>query len=133
MHYGDLIIEEVCVKLSMVSFSTPRKNLEVYRFISSLYPMQNFFTNERNKIIDKHQKKDEKGVSFVDVDSCNKDINGLLHLDMNGESIYIPDISEDDFSDELCQYPKDKNLWLSANDIQSILIFIQKLRDEQKE
>lgn len=133
MCYGDLIILELCDKLSMVSFSEPRKNLEVYKFIHSLFPFQDFFAKERNKIIDKHTENDDEGHLVIlgeeNVAEYNKEINNLLGMKIDVD-IYIPDLTIDDFSDENCQYPKDKNLWMSAKDIDSIFNFLDKLRGE---
>lgn len=123
----DLPSLEVCVKLSSVSFNSPKKNLDVYRLISALNGPQTFFISEHDKILKKFGKPLESGgYSVVDnFEDYKKEINSLMELSIE-DDIPKPNITADDFMS--CYYPPDKNLWMNASDINAVLSFIQKLK-----
>lgn len=134
MKYGDLINAETSVKLTMVSFSSAKKNLDVYKFSKSIMPMLEYFENERNKILQRYGEYDGNGyfnISQSSVDDYKNSINELLELEIT-DDIYCPDLSEDDFYEDNCQYPNDKSFWLSANDIKGILTIIDKIKNENR-
>lgn len=129
MTYGDLINRDICIKLSMVSFESPKKNLEVYKFVKSLDSSQEFFEIEKSKILEKYGKREENGYFHINgeenVSNYKKEILEVLNMEIE-DGIYNPNLSEDDFSG--CRYPDDKNLWMSANDIDAVLSICSKLK-----
>lgn len=127
LKYGDLPSRDVCAKLSMVSFDSPKKNLDVYRLISALNGPQTFFISEHDKMLKKFGKPLESGAySVVDnLEEYKKEINALMELSIE-DDIPKPNITADDFMS--CSYPTDKNLWMNASDINAVLSFIQKLK-----
>ncbi len=132
LRFGDLPNSNTCVKLSMVSFESPQKNLDVYRFISSLKPLQEFFNSERKKLLVKYGKTDDKGVCSIlgedNVKGYKEGLEAILRLEIK-DHIPNPLLEEKDFSEDFCRYPDDKNLWMNAADIDSILTFCEKLKD----
>lgn len=133
LQYGDLIKVETSVKLTMVSFSSAKKNLDVYKFAKSIEPMQSYFENERNKILQKFGKYNGDGTFTIEkprLDDFKSAMNELVELEIT-DSVYCPDLSESDFSDENCQYPNDKDFWLSASDIDAILKLIDRIKSEK--
>lgn len=133
MKYKDLINSETCAKLMMVSFSTPQKNLQVYRFANSIMEHQRYFENERTKLLDKYGEIQADGTYRIkgkdQIDEYNHKIDSVLSLEINGEFI-DPDLNENDFSDYLCSYPSDKRFWLSANEIAQVLSISKKIKEE---
>lgn len=130
MKIKSLPTTEISMKLGMVSFSTPKKNLDVYRFIKSITPSQQYFDIEYQKLLQKYGKEVDgnPGVYRVEgpekVKAFNEDIEKIGELDLINE-VYCPDISESDFEDDNCCYPSEKKLWMSGHDIDYVLKFIQ--------
>lgn len=130
MTYRDLIIPDICAKLSVVSFSTPKKNLDVFRFISSLRPLQEFFESERNKILSKYGTNEDGKYTIQgheSVTACQKELDDLADLEIT-DTIYCPDLSFDDFLDDLCEYPKNKQFWMNANEINALFNFLKMIK-----
>lgn len=126
--YGDIPSRDTCFKLSMVSFDSPSKNLRVYKFCEALRVCQNFFENERHKLMEKYGTEESPGKYKVETVPYNTGIKNLIALEIDDE---IPDhgLTENDFSDDMCQYPTDKNLWLNAAEIRTILAFGEKIKE----
>lgn len=128
--YGDLTSRENCIKLSMVGFSTPQKSLEVYKFICAVRPLQEFFEIERSKILQKYGTDDGNGTFTIrspeKIAAYQNELSKILNLEIE-EEIPNPNLTEDDFSSENCCYPSDKNLWMNAHDIESVLNISKKL------
>ncbi len=126
--YGDLPNRELLTKLSMVSFSTPKKNLDVYRFCNAVNPHLDFILNERQKLLEKYGEKEQGGTYKVEVKPFNEAMRGIGVLEVPDD---IPDhgLTEEDF--ENCEYPKAKELWLNANDIMFLLNLSKKLKQEK--
>lgn len=120
----------------MVSFASPKKNLEVFKFIQSIEPHQKFFDTEVGKLIQKYgvEIPDNPGRFSIrgqeNVDAYNKALSELSEIDM--DNIYPLNLTVEDFDDNVCSYPDDKSFWLSANDIDAILKFCSKLKDESE-
>lgn len=135
MKISHLIKRDTCVRLSMVSFGSPQKNFEVFKFIKSIEPFQEYFETEYIKLFNKYGTTTENGSHQVigqeNVSAYQKELELLLDVDVDDE-IYIPNLTISDFDEEHCQYPNDKNLWMNANDIKSILTFLDQLKDELK-
>lgn len=136
MKYKDLIRTNISVKLSTVSFSSPKKNLEVFKFIQSIRPHQEFYDIELGKMLQKYGEPvpDNPGRFAIcgkeNVDGYNNALNELLDIDI--DNIYPLNLTIDDFDDNVCTYPDDKSFWLSANDIDAILKFCSKLNEEKE-
>ena len=130
LRFRDLPSLTVCAKLSAVSFDSPKKNLEVYRLISALSGPQRFFASEHDKILQRLGKPLGDGsYSVADViDEYRTELDRLSDIELT-ETIPVPSISEDDFDSDKCVYPPDKTFWMNAQDIHSILTFIQKLKN----
>lgn len=130
LKYSDLPTRETCVKLSMISFSSPQKNFDVFKFAYALKPLQEYFGRERDKLLKKYGEETEPGKFRITgkdkLDAFNNDLNALQDVEIN-DSIPYPKITENDFTDNLCAYPSNKELWLNAFDIDMILSFIKKL------
>lgn len=126
--YGDIPSRDTCFKLSMVSFDSPSKNLRVYKFCEALKLCQNFFENERKKLLEKYGKEESPGKYKVETVPYNEGIRNLMGLEIEDK---IPPhcLTEDDFSDDRCQYPTDKNLWINASEIRTILGFGEKIKE----
>lgn len=129
--YSDLTSRDNCVKLSMVSFSTPQKNLEVYKFVCALRPLQEFFEIERSKILQKYGTDNGTGLYTITgtekVKAYQDDLQKLLDIEIE-ENIPCPNLTENDFFSDNCSYPQDKNLWMNAHDIESVLAISKKLK-----
>lgn len=125
----DLPSLDVCAKLSTISFDSPKKNFEIYRLISALKAPQSFFASEHGKILNRLGKPTGDGSYSVadSFDEYKSEMDRLMELEIT-DDIPVPSISEDDFNSDKCVYPQDKNFWMNANDINSILVFIQKLK-----
>lgn len=119
----------------MVSFDSPQKNLEVYRFVNDLKPLQEFFEIERSKLLQKYGCDNGDNTYTVkgqdNISNYQKDVHQLLDLEID-ENIFIPNISLEDFSGNCSSYPEDKNLWMNAHDIESVFNFIEKYRAKGK-
>lgn len=135
MKYRDLVSFETMAKLTQVSFSTPTKNLQMYRLAESLRTHQSYIENERNKLIRKYGEPTEGGNYAVKgkeaIDKFLFEFNETLDVDVQGE-IECPNIKEEDFSDDNCSYPIDKSMWPNAKDIASFFEFCNELEKEKK-
>lgn len=130
MTYGDLLPVQITAKLIATSFDDPSINLWAYKLYKSLLDYQEFFENERNKLITKYGKEVEPGkyqVQQSKVQEYRNDLNEIIKMPIDGKIPYF-ELSEDNFSADRCQYSKDKDMWLSAVDINSILIFMEKVK-----
>lgn len=131
--YGDLPSEEACIKLTMVSFSNPKKNLDVYKFANDLKVYQRAFANEKNKLLKQYgtPQTDKLGVYWLGDNApiYHAKIGDLETSQIDNFNISIPNITEADFEERNCAYPADKTMWLSGKDIGEILEFVKKLKE----
>lgn len=138
MTYGDLLPMPTCQKLVMVSFDSPQKNLSVYRFMEALSPHQSYIENEKRKLLERLGTPDEHYIGRYrlegqdKINEYNQRFAELLSMEI-GVSLPPPGVTAEDFLDEKCCYPSDKNLWLSAADIASVLEFSSKQKKERGE
>lgn len=121
MIYADLPMIHMTQKLSMVSFSTPQKNLSVYKFVRSLEPLQSWLANEIVKAYD--------GKEELDADAKAR-LDETLAMPVS-TNIEILELNESDFENENCRFPIDSGAWMSANDIKTIFEFLKKLEKEK--
>ena len=89
-----------------------------------------FIESEKNKLLKKYGI-DEGGGKFrlegENYVAYSKAWNELLDSDIEVE-IPKADFSEDDFTEEKCSYPPEKEMWPSGLDIATFLEFCDKLK-----
>lgn len=133
MKYRSIPSLETTQKLIQVSFSTPAKNLAMYRLAEQIRTHQSYIENERNKLIRKYGEPTKDGNYAVSkkeaLDKFFLEFNATLDTDIP-DKIENPNITEDDFSDDNCSYPIDKSMWPNAKDIASFLKFCSELEKE---
>lgn len=133
MKYRDLPTAEVTAKLIQVSFSTPSKNLQMYRLYTDLQKHQGYIENERVKLVRKYGEETKSGFAIKkqqDIEKFSADFAKILDAEIE-DDIKCPDITEDDFLDENCCYPMDKTLWPNAKDIAAFMNMCNILKEEK--
>lgn len=131
MTYGDLLPAEITAKLIATSFDDPSVNLGCFKLYKALSEHQEFFENERNKLIVKYGEPIGEGryqLEKINLELYKESLNKLASMEVDGDIPYF-ELSEDNFSTERCQYSQSKSMWLSAVDINSVLMFLDKLKD----
>lgn len=125
--YGMLPSLDSCSKLKQVSFRTAKKNLDVFRFCEAIKPMQLFIESERIKLVKKYGVENTENNGSLIVPKRNfpkfiDELDAVRNMEIKED---IPDLglTEDDFLEENCEYPKEKHLWLCASDIAAFLKF----------
>lgn len=135
MKYKDLPNRTTCVKLMMISFASPQKNLQVFKFAEAIKPLQEFVANEHNKLIDKYGRMNDDGVFAVTNPEAKKqfavELEEFLEQDITGTLPKL-DLTEDDFSENNCRYPTSSDFWLNAFEINSILNMIEALKTKKE-
>ena len=122
MKHRDLPKEIVINKLISTSFDSPKTNLMVYNWCNKVLPLIQFVENERVKLIQKYgtidKETDKISVKPDKMQEFFKEFNEVLDMD-----IEIPklELTENSFDDDKCQYPIDKSLWLTPQEIGIIL------------
>lgn len=119
MKYRDLPQERLIQKLLATSFESPSANRDVYDWCDSLLKHIRFLENERIKLVKKYGKEDSSGGMTVlrdSLESFSKDFGKILEMEINEEVKKCP-IQRDWFSDSKCQYPDDKELWITPREI----------------
>lgn len=129
MIYGKLPSRDLLRKLAAISFSTPGKNLNVFRYCEAAKTELEAFDAVRNKIIRRYGIQDKNEPMSYKIpaekrESYLKDIKELLDTEC-GSKIPDHDLTESDFADGACFYPEEPSLWLSAADIDAILHFTE--------
>lgn len=133
MRYADIPSADTMSRLIQVSFSTPAKNLSMYRLYDSLRTHQNYVENERIKLIHKYGEDLGDGNFAVKNPEALKKFRidfGRTLESIIPDKIECPDIKEEDFLDDNCSYPLDKTMWPSANDIGNFFDFCKILSQE---
>lgn len=133
MRIGDLPNSETCAKLMMISFSSPKKNLDVYKMVQACETYNAHVTNERAKLLSRYGEQNEDGTVTLKgdaIETFNKAMNEILDMEYDRE-ICIPDLTEADFEEGNCQYPTDKRFWINGRDIMAVLSFIDKSKKER--
>lgn len=128
--YGELPKREVLQKLLSVSFNTPRKNLEVYKFCDTLTMHINYMENERLKLIKKYGDLDNNDPTLYRIKPNTEEMkmffqewNPLIEMEIDEDITPLP-LSEDDFSDN-CSYMQEKENWLNGMEIATVLRFCE--------
>lgn len=125
--YGDLPSIESCAKLKQISFRTAQKNLSVFRFCEAIKAMQIFVESERIKLVKKYGVESEEDGSTLVVPKRAMykffdEFDAVRNMEVK-EDIPILGLTEDDFIEENCVYPKDSRNWLCASEIEMFLKF----------
>lgn len=133
--YGDLPNKAVCGKLTQISFSTPRKNLEIYRLVLALQPYQDAFENEKRKLFVKlgEPAPDDPNKLIIQQEDNIKQYKLELQELTNTEITDFKadfSLSDEDFADYACNYPQDKNMWLNAAEIGTLIKFAEKCKED---
>lgn len=135
MKYRSIPSLNVMAKLTQVSFSTPDKNLAMYRLAESLRTHQSYIENERNKLIRKYGEPTKDGNYAVSkkeaLDKFFFEFDATLDADIP-DKIECPNITEEDFQDDNCSYPIDKSMWPNAKDLASFFSFCNELSKENE-
>lgn len=136
MRIGDLPNSETCAKLMMVSFRSPKKNLDVYKMVNEIEQYNGYVANERAKLLSRYGEETEPGVFTIKgndtIESFNLAMNEILDMEYDRD-ICIPDLAEEDFEEDNCQYPTDRRFWINGRDIMAVLSFIEKLKKERND
>lgn len=123
MKYKDLPKYDTIIKLVQVCFSTPQKNIMMYKLYNYMKENIIFIESEKNKLLKKYGidegngKYTLKGENYVEY---VKAWNDLLECEIEGELPKV-DFNEDDFNDDKCSYPPEKDMWPSGLDIATLL------------
>lgn len=134
MKYRDLISHNTCVKLTMVSFASPEKNLQVFRFAKALEPLHEYIANENNKLVQKYGRTDDNGNWSIShpksIEQFKEEMEVLLNQDVQ-DLLPALNLTPDDFTESKCSYPPDKVLWLSAKEIETIFNMLEKIKERE--
>lgn len=133
MKYSDLPKAEVTRKLIATCFDEPTTNLYIYKLYISLKDHQQFIENERMKLLEKYGISKGDGFFVVPkerVKEYQQKLSEVLNIEIT-DTIPFFNLSEDNFITERCNYAKEQEMWLSAEDIAAILGFIDKLKHEK--
>ena len=128
--FGMLPQREAFYKLMQASFSTPQKNLAVYRFCQKAYGLLDFLETERSKLVKKYGDPTGNGSEYMIPTPRLQEYRDALKtlFDTEIEEEMVLGMTEEDF--ENCQYPADKTLWLNAGEISFFLRFANKEKSD---
>ena len=119
MKYKSLPSEKLVQKLLATSFESPSANRQVYDWADSILKHIRFLENERVKLVRKYGEEDGNcniKVKQSQMKDFMDEFSSILEMEIN-EKIKECPISKDWFDDEKCRYPKDKELWVTPNEI----------------
>lgn len=119
LKYKSLPSEKLVQKLLATSFESPSANRQVYDWADSILKHIRFLENERVKLVRKYGEEDENcniKVKQSQMKDFMDEFSSILEMEIN-EKIKECPISKDWFDDEKCRYPKDKELWVTPNEI----------------
>lgn len=125
MTYGDLPSRELVRKLSSIAFSTPGKNISVYRYCMAVNLELDAKVNARRKILERLGTQDENDPNAYtippeNIESYREQMEELFSIECSSE---IPPhrLSASDFEEGQCRYPENPELWMTAADIEMLL------------
>lgn len=119
LKYKSLPSEKLVQKLLATSFESPSANRQVYDWADSILKHIRFLENERVKLVRKYGEEDENcniKVKQSQMKDFMDEFSSILEMEIN-EKIKECPIRKDWFDDEKCRYPKDKELWVTPNEI----------------
>lgn len=118
----------------MISFSTPQKNLQVFKFVNAIEPIQDYIANEHNKLVDKYGRMNDNGVWEVTNPVAREEFREEQKVFLE-QDICDPlpqlDLREEDFEDGKCVYPHDKAFWLNAFELNSVFNMLSALKADE--
>lgn len=120
MKYKELPKCEIIDKLESIAFDLPSKNRRVYKWCEAIRELLNYTEHERVKLVKKYGEQNENGDWNVTNEENIKEFFDEWELILDSEILDdIPNLNlmEDDFDDEKCSYPKEKEKWLSPLEI----------------
>ncbi len=122
MKNKELPTQIACEKLKAVSFSKPSTNLAAYVFAESCLKSLGFFEQERMKLFRKHgeEKDGQIKIKPENMEVWQKELSVFLELE-TAHPIEENKLTADDFTDDNCKYPQEKEMWLTGAEIQKIL------------
>lgn len=123
MKYKELPKEETLQKLMATCFDTPAANRDIFNWCESLLKHSRFFENERVKLVKMYGKEDGNGNFRVTPENQKEfqvKFNELAGMEIE-EPILKNPLNKNWFDNERCQYPFDKNMWLTPAEIGIIL------------
>ena len=135
MKYKNLPKYETLLRLVQVSFSKPAKNIMMFRLYNALKNSISLVDLEKNKLLKKYgiDEGDGKyrlvGENYV---AYANEWNELIESDIEDE-IPAVSFSIEDFDEENCSYPNEKEMWPSGLDISTFLEFCETLKKEMNE
>ena len=123
MKYKDLPSEKLLQKLLETSFESPSKNRDVFNWCESIMKHVKFLESERRKLVQKYGSDDGNGTFTVtpeNMKTFQKEFYDLLEMDIDSQLKHCP-IKEDWFDDEKCSYPKNKEMWITPQEIGKLI------------
>lgn len=131
--YGELPTIEFCKKLISVSFNSPKKNLEVYKFCKQIEGYLEYVENERIKLFKRYGEEDSETpgayrikAGTESMEHYQREWGEVLGMEIEDDINPLP-LVESDFYNENCAYSNDKDMWLSAMDIGTAMRFCETL------
>lgn len=128
MKYKQLPSEKLIQKLLSTSFESPSANRDVYNWSESVLKHIKFLENERIKLVMQYGKDDGTGNCSVKSENYETFFNkfkDILEMEIDEDVEKCP-IQSNWFDDEKCEYPKDKKMWITPNEIGILLNFNKK-------
>lgn len=122
MKYKDLPSEKLVQKLIATSFESPTANRKVFDWSESVLKHIRFLENERIKLVQKYGDNDGNGnysVPKSKVKEFMEEFTTILEMEINDKIIKCP-VEPSWFDDNKCNYPKNKDLWISAVEISTL-------------
>lgn len=125
MTYGELPSRELVRKLSSIAFSTPGKNVAVYRYCMAVNLELDAKANAKRKILENlgTQNKNDPNAYTIhpeNIEIYKDQIEDLFSIECSSD---IPPhgLSASDFEEGQCRYPENPDLWMTAADIEMLL------------
>lgn len=123
MKYKELPSEKLLQKLLETSFESPSKNRDVFNWCESIMKHVKFLESERRKLVQKYGADDGNGTFTVTPEymkTFQKEFYNILEMDIDSQLESCP-IKKDWFDDEKCSYPKNKELWITPQEIGKLI------------
>ena len=126
MKYKDFPTQDAVVKLSSYAFARDSVDASVFKFYSASKQVYDFINNQKTKILERIASKDESGAYRLESKYASDNFRAeMIELIQKEIEFEIPslDIEEDDLEPENCYRPKERELWLTAIEKDSIIRF----------
>ena len=126
MKYKDFPTQEAVVKLSSYAFARDSVDASVFKFYSASKQVYDFINNQKTKILERIASKDATGYYRLESKDASDNFRAdMLELIQKEIEFDIPslNLAEEDFDSENCYRPKERELWLTAIEKDSIIQF----------